>query len=217
MVAAGISYWCAAAAPAGQRSEPTVACANLVYSGTRTAVCFSDRFLTRLAAETTIRVAPRFVKVRLDDAAALSSHPFAIMSGEGAFALSDRERANLRRFLTRGGFLVASAGCSNPDWARSFRSELGRMLPGKALQRIPSDHPLFRTVYLIRSLDTAQRRGRAPAVLEGLSMEGRLVLVFSADGLNDTRNARNCCCCGGDEIVNAEFVNVNLMAYALLH
>jgi hypothetical protein len=50
-----------------------------------------------------------------------------------------------------------------------------------------------------------------------MTVNGKLALVFSADGLNDTANAKNCCCCGGNEIVQAEFLNVNLLAYALLH
>jgi len=140
------------------------------------------------------------------------------MTGEGAWRLTEKERINLRYYVENGGFLVASAGCSDPEWVRSFRSEFARAFPGRTLARIPLSHPLFRTVYLIRSLETSQRRhGPQAAALDGLFHKGRLVLVFSSHGLNDTAHAENCCCCGGDEIANAEFVNVNLLAYALLH
>jgi hypothetical protein len=195
-----------------------VQCANLVYAVNKTSICFSDRFLRRLEMETKILTEPRFIKVRLDDAKQLCNYPFAIMTGEGGFTLTERERINLRYYLSHGGFLVASAGCSDPEWTRSFRREFAHIFPGKHLKKIPMNHPLFRTVYLVRSLETSkQRHGPQAAALEGYSIDGKLVLVLSPDGLNDTAHAENCCCCGGDEISNAEFVNVNLLAYALLH
>ena len=56
------------------------------------------------------------------------------------------------------------------------------------------------------------------ADLEGLTIDGRVVMVYSADGLNDTANAGgNCCCCGGNEVLNARQVNVNLLVYAVTH
>src|SRR5438067_1471784 len=38
-----------------------VKCANLIYAGTKSSVCFSDRFLKRLQLETNIRTEPAFV------------------------------------------------------------------------------------------------------------------------------------------------------------
>lgn len=206
------------ARPGDHLSGNRVQCANLIYAVNKSSVCFSDRFLKRLEMETKVRTEPRFTKVRLDDARQLANYPFAIMTGEGGFTLTEKERINLRYYLTHGGFLLASAGCSDPDWGRSFRQEFARLFPGKALKKIALSHPMFRTVYLIRSLETSHRRnGSQAAALEGYAVNGRLVLVFSPDGLNDTAHAENCCCCSGDEITNAEFVNVNLLAYALLH
>ncbi|HXG23332.1 MAG TPA: DUF4159 domain-containing protein [Chthonomonadales bacterium] len=204
--------------PTEKVSGNRVQCANLVYAVNKTSVCFSDRFLKRLEMETKILTEPRFTRVHLDNARQLCNYPFAIMTGEGGFTLTEKERINLRHYLTHGGFLVASAGCSDPEWTRSFRREFARIFPGKQLKKIPMSHPLFRTVYLIRSLETSkQRHAPQAAALEGYSCDGKLVLVLSPDGLNDTAHAQNCCCCGGDEISNAEFVNVNLLAYALLH
>ncbi len=215
-IAAMVSV-CSAQSAQAPRREPNVACANLVYAGTKSSVCFSDKFLKRIAAETRIRPVEKLARVRLDDASALAQTPFAIMTGEGRFTLTERERTNLRRFIKSGGFLVASAGCSNAEWARSFRSEFARVFPKSKLRTMPLTHPLFKMVYLIRTLETVERQKLSPAVIEGAEFGGRVAVVFSQDGLNDTSNAENCCCCGGDEIKNAEFVNVNLLAYALLH
>ena len=45
----------------------------------------------------------------------------------------------------------------------------------------------------------------------------KLVVVYSSDGLNDSHNAKGCCCCGGNEITNGREINANILAYALLH
>ena len=76
------------------------------------------------------------------------------------------------------------------------------------------NHPVFHTVYEIKELVT--KRG-APQPLEGISMDGRLGVLYSPDGLNDTAHTQGCCCCGGNEIYNAEAINVNILAYALTY
>jgi hypothetical protein len=61
-------------------------------------------------------------------------------------------------------------------------------------------------------------KGSRKAHLEGLEIDGRIALIFSPDGLNDTGKAGpKCCCCGGNEVQNARQVNVNLLAYTLTH
>src|SRR5262249_2862258 len=136
-------------------------------------------------------------------------------TGEGGFTLTPKERINLRYYVTHGGFLLASAGCSDPEWTRSFRNEMATIFPENKLKVVPLNHPIYRTVYTISSLVTHHdRRG---ANLEGLFYKGRIVAIFTPDGLNDTSHAENCCCCGGDELDRAEYINVNILAYALLH
>jgi hypothetical protein len=53
--------------------------------------------------------------------------------------------------------------------------------------------------------------------LEGLQINGRLVLVYSAEGLNDVEHAEGCCCCGGNEIQEPARVNVNVFTYAVVY
>ena len=188
-----------------------VECANLIYAGTRSSVCFSDRFLSVLARDTTINASPKFKPVKLADAE-LFQFPFAVMTGEGSFALTGSERAQLKRYLERGGFLLASSGCSSPAWDQSFRAEFKAVFPDRELSPIPLDHEIFRTVYDIQSLKTK----KLPATLEGLSIGGKIVLLYTRDGLNDTDSLHGCCCCGGNEILNAQQVNANILAYALM-
>lgn len=199
--------------PAAGRDPAEVECANLVYARSKTSVCFSDRFLKRARQETSIRVEPQFRSVKLagDE---IYNYPFAVMSGEGSFRLDEVERKNLRDYLMRGGFLLASAGCSNKAWDKSFRTEIMRIFPEHKLEKLPLGHPVFQTVYEVDGVQVRHGRG---AYLEGLKINGRLVLVYAELGLNSTRHVQGCCCCGGNEISNAEEINVNVLAYSLLH
>src|SRR5262249_8991293 len=146
------------------------------------------------------------VKLASDE---LFNFPLVIMTGEGAYQLPDQERDNLRRFVERGGMLLASAGCSSQEWDRSFRRGMAKVFPQNPLQPIGMDHPIFHTVYDVKELKA--KHGR-PRPLEGVTIGGRLGVIYSQDGLNDTSHAQGCCCCGGNEITNAIDVNVNILA-----
>ncbi len=198
-------------APDTSSEGDAVQCANLIYAGTRSSVCFSDKFLSMLARDTTINTARKFKPVKAADSEVFG-FPFIVMTGEGAFTLTDEERDNLRRYLERGGFLLASAGCSSKPWDTSFRRELKTIFPERELEDIPKDSVIFRTVYEITSLKT---KG-AEATLQGLTIGGKIVVIYSSDGLNDTSTMHGCCCCGGNEIQNAAKVNANVIAYALV-
>ncbi|MCZ7644419.1 MAG: DUF4159 domain-containing protein [Planctomycetota bacterium] len=187
--------------------------ANLIYAGVRSSVCFSDHFLLQTETDSSISTSRRFhpVKSSSDE---LFKHPFALMTGEGSYALLENERANLKKYLENGGFLLASASCSSPEWDRAFRSEMGKLFPDKPLKAIPLSHKLFKTVYDIKAIQT---KHGAPKPIEGIEINGRIAVVYSADGLNSTAHVHGCCCCGGNEIVNCDEINVNILAYALTH
>jgi hypothetical protein len=197
----------------GGEPESIVQVANLVYAGIKSSHCFSDHFLIQAQKESAITTSRRFHAVKLDSDE-LFSFPLVIMTGEGAFELPDRERDNLRRYVERGGFLLASAGCSSREWDRSFRREMAQVFPNHPLQALGMDHPVFHTVYDIRTLEA--KHGK-PHPLEGVALGGRLGVIYSQDGLNDTAHAPGCCCCGGNEITNCIQVNVNILAYALVY
>lgn len=194
--------------------EGLIQCANLVYGGFHTSRCFSDEFLSALQRDTTIATERRFRSVKLASDE-LFEYPFVVMTGEQSFHFTPQERENLKRYLSQGGFLLASAGCSSGEWDRAFRQELKAVLGSDGLQALSMDHPLFHTVHDIAELKLAH--GGEPPSLEGVTLNGKVVLVYSRHGLNDTEHTEGCCCCGGNEIRNAMDVNVNILAYALLH
>ncbi len=188
-----------------------IECANLIYGGTKSSVCFSEEFLSTVASETSINTSRKFKAVKLGEREVFR-FPFAVMTGEGAFTLTDDERKNLKLYLEKGGFLLASAGCSSKDWGDSFTHEIQTIFPERKLEEVALSHPIFRTIFEIARLDTKAE----DAKLFGLTIGGKIVLIYSPDGLNDTGTMHGCCCCGGNEIHNSQKVNANILVYALL-
>src|SRR5947209_15773591 len=135
----------------GGEPDSIVQVANLIYAGIKSSHCFSDHFLIQAEKESSIATSRRFHAVKLGSDE-LFSFPLVIMTGEGSFDLPDAERENLRRFVERGGFLLASAGCSSREWDRSFRREMAAIFPEHPLAALGMDHPVFHTVYEIRVL-----------------------------------------------------------------
>jgi len=197
----------------GGEPDGIVQVANLVYAGTKSSQCFSDHFLVRAERDSAISTSRRFhaVKLASDD---IYEFPLLIMTGEGPFRLSDEERESLRRYISRGGFLLASAGCSSSEWDRSFRREMAIVFPDNELESIDAKHPVLHTVY---DIDELSSRHGGPQPLVGVSIGGRLGVIYSQDGLNDTAHTTGCCCCGGSELENAIEINVNILAYALTY
>ena len=198
-----------------EESQPgTVRCGNLIYAREKTSVCFSSEFLKQIKKDTNIVVDEFFYPVKLESSE-LYEYPFCVMTGEGTFSLTQVQRDAIRMYLSNGGFIIASAGCSNRQWSKSFHDEIAKVYPDLQLQRLDRTHPVFSTVYKVDFLDLG---GGKEAFLEGLEIDGKVVLIFTSDGLNDSgKVSDDCCCCGGNEIDNARQVNANLLAYTLTH
>ena len=195
--------------------EGAVECGNLIYAGTRTSRCFSDEFLTTVQQKTSISTERRFTAVTLAEEE-LFKIPFVIMTGEGDFNLTVKERENLKRYLHNGGFLLASASCSNAAWATAFEREVKAIFGNDTLKDIPTDHEIFRTIFSVKDMKLSKSSGTGSG-LRGMTHNGKIVVVYSSEGLNDTSHTEGCCCCGGNEIQNSMEINANILAYALLH
>jgi hypothetical protein len=194
--------------------EGAVECGNLIYAGTKTSKCFSDEFLTTVQQKTSIATERRFKAVKLADDE-LFKIPFVIMTGEEDFNLPTKERDNLKKYLENGGFLLASASCSNEAWSKAFEREIKSIFGNDCLKDIPMDHEIFRTIFTVKDLKLSHSGPQT--LLKGLIHNGKIVVVYSAEGLNDSSHAEGCCCCGGNEIQNSMEINANILAYALLH
>ena len=197
----------------GGEPDGIVQVANLIYAGTKSSTCFSDHFLIQAEKDSAISTSRRFHAVKLSSDE-LFEFPLVIMTGEGNFELPDAERQNLRKFVESGGLLLASASCSSPDWDRAFRAEMATIFPDHPLAAIQMSHPVFHTVYDVKELKGSHGPVRP---LNGITVNDRLGVIYSADGLNDTAHTQGCCCCGGNEITNDAEINVDILAYSLIY
>lgn len=195
-------------------NQGIVQCANLIYGRNKSSVCFADEFLLRLHKDSNIITNRRFCPVKLSSDE-LFQYPFAVMTGESSFSLSESQRTNMRAYLQNGGFIIASAGCSNRTWDACFRSEMQKMFPKIKMKLLPMNHEIFNIVYKIQKFKTKRS---TTVKLYSLELNGKVVMIYSPEGLNDTANSGpGCCCCGGNEIYNARYINANILAYALTH
>ncbi len=186
---------------------------NLIYAGDKSSVCFSDRFLTSVETDAGVKTEKRMRSLRLAREDELSQTPFVIMNGQDAFTLPEAERSILKRYLEGGGFLLASAGCSDQAWSQSFTTEINAIFGAGALVELPKNHPVFSTLFTLT--DVSLSHG-GTAKFHGVIRDGRLVCLFSKEGLNDTAHTQGCCCCGGNEVKAAEQMVANTLVYALV-
>jgi hypothetical protein len=140
------------------------------------------RLCWEVSNRTSIEVFPEARPLALSDPE-LFKYPFLYFGGEGAFPpLSEDEVAHLRRWLTYGGFLLADAndGSAGDGFDASFRRELARVLPNAPLSRLPPDHVIYKTFYL---LEPQGGRLLVRPFLEHARVGRRAAVVYSQNDL----------------------------------
>jgi Domain of unknown function (DUF4159) len=142
--------------------------------------------LPRLAWEiekrTSIETSP-LVKAIAPNDPDLFHYPFSVLSSDAAIPpLADSEVSALRRYLSYGGFLLVddASAQSGGSFERSARELLARVVPAGKLQRVPRDHVLYKSFYL---LDGPTGRSVARPDVEGIDVGGRLAVLYSPNDL----------------------------------
>jgi len=111
-----------------------------------------ENLSTRLSELTRVHVSlddegqPKHLLLRLTDSA-LFHCPFVMMTEPGAAYFDDREAANLRNYLLKGGFLWADDFWGNYAWT-FWEKQLRKALPAASypIVDLPLDHPIFHLV-----------------------------------------------------------------------
>jgi len=212
-----------AAAEASVADNPDFQFALLKYTGGN----FNPRphGLTRLAWEirrrTSIGMELTVAQVDATDDA-LFDFPLLVWQGDSGFPLlSDLAIAKLRQHLTMGGTLLVDLSDATPKGAfhQAVLRELGRIFPDKRPTRVPMEHVLYKSYYLVD-----RHGGRVPAqpFLEGFWLEDRLTVVIIANDLagamsrDDFGQWEYDVGAGGDVAREMSFrLGVNLVMYAL--
>jgi len=136
--------------------------------------------LSQIARRTSIEVNREPIALKLSDPK-LFQHPFIYLGGDEAFEpFADGDLKILRKYLSFGGFLFIDDNSAESDsgFDRSVQRMVKRLFPQTPLRNIPRDHSVFRSFYL---LNTVSGRAIVKSYLEGVSLKGRTVLMYSAN------------------------------------
>ena len=114
------------------------------------------------------------------DSEELFRYPFAYFSEVGGMNMSEKEVANFREYLNRGGFAMIDDFDSqySLDW---FASQMRRAFPDRNFVELTVDHPLFHTFYDIPTLDLEPPYdvGSPPKFYGYFDDQGRLCMIIN--------------------------------------
>lgn len=107
----------------------------------------------------------------------LNQAPVLFLGGKDALPLTAEHAEWLRKYIDEGGFIFASANCSSDAFDKSFRQLVEMMFPqGEAsLQRLGSDHPVFRSEFRLPSAESVE--------LHGVDFGCRTAIIYSPEDL----------------------------------
>jgi hypothetical protein len=161
---------------------------------------------------------------------ALPRFHLAFMHGRHDFRFTPEERKSLREFLEHGGLLFADSICSSAEFATAFRREMEKVLPDRKLAGIPGDSPLFTDA--AGGFNIQQVNRREPAVaqdgqpirsrvqkvapeLEGVTIDGRLAVIFSPYDISCALEQHEALQCRGYTRDDAARIALNVLLYSL--
>ena len=153
---------------------------------------------------------------------ALFFYPLLYMAGKYEFEpFSSGEREILRRFLVSGGFLFAedAMGAKGFGFDRAFRTEMKQILPNHELKRLPPDHSVYRSFYLMESIGGRQKVNPS---LEGITIDTWTPVIYSQNDLSGAWSRdkygkwMNECVPGGEIQRSSAFkAGINIIVYSL--
>ncbi|MFB3388234.1 DUF4159 domain-containing protein [Flavobacterium sp. LAR06] len=146
----------------------------------------------------------------------LLSYPFVHMTGHGNVVFSDADVANLRNYLTAGGFLHID---DNYGMDQYIRKEIKKIFPNNSLVEIPANHPIFQKPFQFPNglPKIHEHDGTRPQAF-GIFIENKLALLYTyecdlGDGWedsevhNDPADVRDKALKMGANIINYIFTN----------
>ena len=149
-------------------------------------------------------------------------YPFLYIAGKYEFdPFTSQEREILRRFLTYGGFLFAedSVGAKRFGFDQSFRREMKQVLPDHELKRLPADHSVYQSFYIIGNIGGRQK---VNSYLEGMTIDGWTPVIYSQNDLSGAWEKDKFgkwvheCVPGGEFQRSAAFkMGINIIVYSL--
>jgi len=144
--------------------------------------------------------------------------------------MNDQEIKQLREYLDNGGVILADSCCGDKNFDKAFRDLMGRVYPGKSLQRIPPDHEMFNNTVGFE-IDQVQRRkpgisteNQAGGIqtiisepfLEGIEVDDRYSVIYSKYDISCALERQASSACDGYVEQDALKIAINMILYAML-
>ncbi|MGD9856903.1 MAG: DUF4159 domain-containing protein, partial [Planctomycetaceae bacterium] len=207
----------------------TVRLAQLRHTGGwDTARNAARHLLDALEKKVGLRPAARIANLPATDPQ-LFEYPLLYMHGRQNFSFSQAEREQLKAHLENGGLLFADACCGAEAFDTAFRRLIEQTFGGN-LERIPMEHELFRSDWgydirrVERRLPRDERRGSVldtelsvgEPILEGLTVNGRLAVIYSKYDLSCALERQATSACAGYTTEDATRIAVNIVLYSFL-
>lgn len=172
-----------------EASSDKVAIVQVVYDGVwKTRHVGMSVLLHTFNQQTDVQVKYNIKELRLTNPAIFNA-PLLYLTGHEHFTLSDKEILQLRQYLQNGGFLFAEACCGRKGFDLAFRQLMKKVLPTSRLHSIDKSSDLFNYPHQLTALGVTptlqQELGKAavPPIVEGVEVEGNLVVVYSRFGV----------------------------------
>lgn len=124
-----------------------------------------------------------YVIVRLDSEE-IFRYPFLYFSEVGEMNLDEREAANLREYLNRGGFAMVD-DFDNRELLDWFQGQMRKVFPDRSFVELTVDDPIFHTFYDMPTLDVEppakgrRRPGERPHFYGYYDDHGRLCMIIN--------------------------------------
>lgn len=139
----------------------------------------AERHLLKILAEVTNvytePAAHAIVQLASED---ITRYPILYFSEPGEWTITAEEVVNFRNHLERGGFAIFDDFDGPWDW-ENFEACMARVLPGRHLELIPLEDPVFQSFFHIKSLEMPNPTGNNMASFWGIRDDAGRVQVIA--------------------------------------
>lgn len=157
--------------------------------------------------------------------------PILFMHGRNAFRFTEEERAILKQYIERGGFLFVNSICASAAFTKSFEEEMNAIFPDDAFTPIPLDDPLFSELYSGKKIEKLEmknpQRSQANRMeaskrmvepeLRGVRIGDRWGVVFSPYDVSCALEKLSSIECKGYTSASAFDLGLQVLLYAMEH
>ena len=104
------------------------------------------------------------------------NYPFVHVTGHGNIIFNQNEIKNIRNYLLSGGFIHID---DNYGMDKYIRKEIDKIFPNNDLLELKNNHPIFNSKYKFNGLPKIHEHDGKDAQAYGITIEGRLVLIYT--------------------------------------